>query len=177
MTVTPDTEILKQAQPEGHPIARMAGYIKRVGAGDRAALARLNPQGMLPHQMAALSRTLLHSGLEPHYWEASLWRRWSLIAHGIALAGHDDGARLGQQLSAAGVAESRVTKLLVSRDEALMQMLPRLFRLIASRQVKPNWYDLSLLILKDQSSDPRELERLEGQRLRIAGDYYRAQAQ
>jgi CRISPR system Cascade subunit CasB len=76
----------------------------------------------------------------------------------------------------AGVSESRVTKLLVSRGEALVQNVPLLVRLLASRQVKPNWFDLSELILKDQSADPAQDRFLEDRRIRIAGDFFSAQA-
>ena len=69
-----------------------------------------------------------------------------------------------------------MTRLLVARGDALLQTVPRLLRLLASKQVKPNWYELSDLILRDASSDPDEQAAVENRRLRIAGDYYSAQA-
>jgi CRISPR system Cascade subunit CasB len=47
-------------------------------------------------------------------------------------------------------------------------------RLLVSKQVKPNWYDLSKLILKNDSQDADEQEEAEALRLRIAGDYFSA---
>lgn len=160
----------------GHPIGRIAGFIDRADTGTRAALARLNPGDMKPHQMAALSRALVDSGLNPETWQAATWRRWALVAHGMALAGHDAKGRLGRQLATAGVAESRVTKLLVSRDDAFIQIVPRLLRLLASKQVKPNWYELSELILKNDATDPVDQQKAEDRRLRVAGDYFGALA-
>lgn len=161
---------------KGHPIGRLAGFIDRADAGTRAALARLNPDALLPHQMSALSRALIYAGLSPETWRAATWRRWALVAHGIALAGHASQGRLGQQLAAAGVAESRVTKLLVSRGDAFIQIVPRLLRLLASKQVKPNWYELSALILNNDAADSAEQQKTEDRRLRLAGDYFSALA-
>lgn len=165
----------QQAEPvAGHPIGKLAGFIDRADLGTRAALARLDPEAMRPHQIAALSRALIQVGLSPDTWHPSTWKRWALVAHGMALAGHDGKGRIGSQLATAGVAEARVTKLLVSRGDAFLQIVPRLLRLLASKQVKPNWYDLSKLIHKNDAKDAAEQEEAEALRLRIAGDYFSA---
>lgn len=118
--------------------SRFSGDAHGLDNGERAALARLDPDSELrPHQIAALSRALIYAELEPDTWKAETWRRWALIAHGMALAGHDASLSLGQQLSKAGISESRVTKLLTSRGDAFRQLLPRLLRLIASRALRP----------------------------------------
>jgi CRISPR system Cascade subunit CasB len=157
-----------------HPIGRLSGFIERADPGMRAALARLNPDAMRPHQIAALSLALIEAGLSPETWNPNTWKRWALVAHGIALAGHDGKGHIGRQLATAGVAEARVTKLLVSRDDAFLQMLPRLLRLLASKQVKPNWYELSKLIQNNDAKEPALKEEAEDLRLRIAGDYFGA---
>lgn len=159
-----------------HPISALAHFIERTDKGNRSALARLSPENMRPHQMAALTRALISADLSPTTWQSDTWQRWALVAHGMALAGHDGKSGLGVQLHQAEVSESRVTKLLVSRGDALLQIVPRLLRLMASKQVSPNWHDLSQLILHDDSTNPQELERVENRRLRIAGDYFSAQA-
>lgn len=103
---------------------RFAGDAQALDNGERAALARLDPEGDLrPHQVAALVRAFVATNLEPETWKEETWQRWVLIAHGMALAGHDEGKSLGQQLSEADVAESRVTKLLTARGEAFRQLL------------------------------------------------------
>lgn len=159
-----------------NPFGALAAYVQRAGPGERAALARLVPEALRPHEVAALSRALLFAGLQPDTWRADTWPRWALIAHGIALAGHDGAGRLGAQLAQAGVAESRVTKLLTSRGDAFRQLLPRVLRLLASKAVRPNWFELGDLVLKESTSAPDDIERAEQMRLRIASAYFAAQA-
>lgn len=152
--------------------ARFEGDLHGLGKGEAAALARLDPDGVWrPHQIAALSRALIHAGIDPERWQPETWRRWALIAHGMALTGHASGA-LGAQLHVAGVSEARVTKLLTARGEAFRQLLPRLLRLLASNEVVPNWYELGGLIL----AEGRDEDKAETIRMRIAGRYFSALA-
>ena len=174
---------LDQSVRTESPISRLARLIGRsarfendthgLDNGERAALARLDPDSDLrPHQIAALSRALIYAELAPENWSPDTWQRWALIAHGMALAGHDGSRSLGMQLSEAGVSESRVTKLLTARDDAFRQLLPRLLRLIASKEKSPNWHELGGLIL----NEGRNEEDAEAIRLRIAGRYFSAEA-
>lgn len=162
--------------PRGNAYGALAAYVKRAGAGERAALARLTPGSLRSNEVAALSRALLFAGLQPENWRVETWLRWALVVHGIALAGHDGTGRLGQQLARAGVAESRVTKLLTARGDAFRQLVPRILRLLASKGVSPNWYELGELVLKESSPTGEDLERAEQSRLRIASAYFAAQA-
>ncbi|WP_291993613.1 type I-E CRISPR-associated protein Cse2/CasB [Candidatus Accumulibacter sp. ACC003] len=154
--------------------ARFKGDVHGLDNGEHAALARLDPDSEFrPHQIAALSRALVYADLAPENWQVDTWRRWAMIAHGMALAGHDSSRRLGQQLSAAGVSESRVTKLLTARGDAFRQLVPRLLRLLASKEGQaPNWFDLGGLIL-NQGRDEQAAETI---RLRIAGSFFSAEA-
>lgn len=153
--------------------ARFPGDVHGFDSGERAALARLNSDGnMRPHQIAALTRALIHAGLEPERWPPETWRRWALIAHGMALAGHDGSQHFGRQLATAKVAQSRVNRLLTARGEAFRQQLPRLLRLLASKEVAPNWNELGGLILQEG----RDEQQAEAIRLKIAGHYFSAQA-
>lgn len=170
------------ARPD-NPISRLARIIAQAARfqgdahgldnGERAALARMDPDGeWRPHQIAALSRALVYADLSPETWKPETWQRWALIAHGMALAGHDGSHGLGQQLSAGDVSESRVTKLLTSRGDAFRQLLPRLLRLLASKGKAPNWFDLGGLILNQgQNEDAAETIRL-----KIAGRFFSAEA-
>jgi CRISPR system Cascade subunit CasB len=162
--------------PRGGPYGALAAFVERAGPGERAALARLDPDALRPHEIAALSRALLAAGLEPETWHPDTWPRWALIAHGIALAGHDGSGRLGRQLEQAGVAESRVTKLLTARGDTFRQLLPSLLRLMAAKGVRPNWFELGELTLKESNPVPGASERAEELRLRIAGPYFSALA-
>jgi len=147
----------------------LAAWIARAGTGERAALSRLKADALQPHELAALAKALLHAGLNPERWRPETWPRWAMIAQGMALAGHAPG-RLGEQLARAGVAESRVTKLLTARGPAFVQLLPRVLRLLASKSVAPNWRELGELVLAE--ADPTRQADAEALRLRIAGPYF-----
>lgn len=159
------------------PFDALAAHIASAGTstGERAALARLSvEQTLRPHEVAALARAFQAAGLNPEKWDAALWKRWSLIVHGIALAGHDGAGRLGAQMARAKVAESRVTRLLTARQSAFAQLLPRVLRLLASADVRPNWRELGPLVLKEGSHERAQVQEAENIRLRIAGDYFSA---
>lgn len=177
------TPNLEAAAPEAadataprQPLDALATWIERsASTGERAALSRLSPgQPLRPHEVAALSRALIEAGLQPEHWQPATWQRWALIAHGIALAGHDRAGRLGAQLARAQVAESRVTKLLTARGDAFTQLLPRLLRLMANKAVRPNWRELGALVLHEASDAPTAQQALEDLRLRIAGAFFSA---
>ena len=74
------------------------------------------------------------------------------------------------------MAESRVTKLLTARGEAFRQLLPRVLRLLASKGVQPNWFELGELVLKEDSRAHDDIQRAEQLRMRIAGSYFSAMA-
>ena len=174
--VSAEAEASIASPRRGDPFASLAAYVARAAPGERAALARMQPEALQPHQLAALSRALLAAGLSPDQWHADTWPRWALIAHGVALAGHDGKQRLGSQLAQAGVSESRVTKLLTSRGNAFTQLVPRVLRLLASKGVAPNWRELGALVLNQSSTDRQKQADAEANRLAIAGPYFSALA-
>jgi CRISPR system Cascade subunit CasB len=155
-----------------NPYGALAAHVQKAGAGDRAALARLDPDALRPNDLAALARALMAAGLAPENWRPETWTRWASIAHGMAMAGHDGHEWLGRQLARAGVSETRVTRLLTARGDAFGQLLPRVLRLLASQSVAPNWFELGELVLKQASADPADAQRAEQLRLRIAGAYF-----
>lgn len=160
----------------GELFGALAAHIARAERGERAALARLQPEALQPHQLAALARALLAAGLSTEQWRPDTWPRWALIAHGMALAGHDGKQQLGAQLAQAGVSESRVTKLLTARGDAFTQLLPRVLRLLASKGVAPNWRELGALVLNQSSHNSQKQADAEANRLAIAGPYFSALA-
>ncbi|WP_295543167.1 type I-E CRISPR-associated protein Cse2/CasB [uncultured Pseudacidovorax sp.] len=168
------TAAIDPPPPRANAYGALAAHVRKAGPGDRAALARLDPDALRPHEIAALSRALLAAGLQPDSWRPETWSRWALVAHGMALAGHDGSSPFGKQLAQAGVAESRVTRLLTARGEAFRQLLPRLLRLLASKDVPPNWFELGELVRwasPDSQSDNGPIDPL---CLRIAGHYFSA---
>lgn len=175
--VAPATEPAVSESVARRPFDALAAHIASPGTstGERAALARLSPeQPLRPHEIAALARALIAADLNPELWQSAAWQRWAVVAHGIALAGHDAAGRLGAQLAQARVSEPRVTRLLTARGSAFMQLLPRLLRLLASQGVRPNWRELGPLILKESSDDGAVQAEAEDIRLRIAGAYFSA---
>jgi CRISPR system Cascade subunit CasB len=132
----------------------------------------MQPDALRPHQISALAHALLAIGMQPDQWKPETWPRWALIAHGMALAGHDGTRRLGGQLAKAGISEPRVTKLLTSRGDAFVQGLPRILRLLASKSVQPNWRELGSLVLTQEHGDPDKRAAAEATRLAIAGAYF-----
>jgi CRISPR system Cascade subunit CasB len=164
------------APPRSSRYGALARHIQHAGLGERAALARLQAEALQPHEIAALSRALLAAGLQPESWHPDTWPRWALIAQGMALAGHDGKGRLGRQMADAGVSESRVSKLLTARGDAFRQLLPRVLRLLASKGIAPNWFELGELVLKEASADRTDQQQVEALRLRIAGPYFSALA-
>lgn len=173
-STAPTSPLVRLAQVIAKP-PRFRGDTAALDKGEQAALARLDPDGLRPHQIGALARALVLAGISPDDWSPETWQRWALIAHGIALAGHDGTARLGTQLAAHGdskraVSESRVTRFLTSRGDAFRQQVPRLLRLMASRSIAPNWLEFGALIL----ATDRDEAGAETLRLRIAGNYYAA---
>ena len=152
--------------------ARFPGDAYGLGTGEKAALARMDPDAMRAHQIAALSRALIQAELEPETWKPETWKRWALMAHGMALAGHNGKGALGAQLFKAlgdtKAAQSRVTKLLTARGDAFGQLIPPLLRLLASKDVAPNWNELGGLILNQE----RDEGRAEEIRMKIASRYF-----
>ncbi len=104
----PDAHSEPSAQAHASPITRLARVIGQsarfpgnafgLGAGERAALARMDADEPRPHQIGALARALIQADLEPERWQPDTWRRWALVAHGMALAGHAGRVPLGVQL-------------------------------------------------------------------------------
>lgn len=156
----------------GNVFGLLASHVARATPGERAALARLQPEALKPHQVSALARVLMASGLTPDRWHPDTWPRWALVAHGMALAGHDGSQRLGVQFAKAGVSEPRVTRLLTSRRDAFTQTLPSLLRLLASKGVSPNWRELGSLVLAQDHDESEKRSNAEALRLGIAGAYF-----
>lgn len=159
-----------------YELAQHIDWLRDRNRGEFATLARLDPRSLQPHQIAALASALVKVGLEPEHWKQENWQNWAHIARGIALAKHS-GGELGEQLARAGVSELRVTKLLTARGDAFLQGLSPLLRLLASKEVAPNWKQLGYLVLFGSSDEADKRERAEDIRFRIAGNYFTAKAQ
>jgi CRISPR system Cascade subunit CasB len=146
----------------------------KASKSDYIALKRLDPSAdrLTVAQIAALTNLAQRAMFDLDRLKLDHWRRWAFIAHGIALSGHDagEGKYLGRQLHDAGVSEARVTRLLDARGDAFVQTLPRLLRLMASKNVAPNWAELGRLVLNEDQDDAEKT------RLKVARDFFSTKA-
>lgn len=146
----------------------------KASKSDYVALKRFDPNAerLTVGQIAALTNLAQRAKFDFERWSLDQWHRWAFIAHGIALSGHDggEGQFLGRQLHDAGVSEARVTRLLDARGDAFVQTLPRLLRLMASKNVAPNWAELGRLVLNEDQDDAEKT------RLKVARDFFSAKA-
>ena len=156
------------------------------GAGDRAALRRMNPDGAnAPAAFWRLlaSRDMLNDGNSPED-EA----RWALILHGIALmtkpsgnstyrSAHSPAIAVGQALYTGGeggrtkgyYSEARLSKLLKARGVIRRSLIARLCRMMSSANATFDWGEMARFIYFDDASP-----RFESAAREIGGDIARA---
>jgi CRISPR system Cascade subunit CasB len=138
------------------------------GTGPLAELRRMDPKRGA-QGTAALHRLLAR--YVPDAWlSGDQMGRWALLVHLLALAApdqHRGGTSLGGGLFAAGYSEGRLTRLLEARDDELDVVLPRMVRFLVSKGERLQPYELGRLVLRGSN---------DAERLRIARDYYRAEA-
>ena len=153
--------------------------------GDLAELRRMDPDRIdSPVLMGLLAE-------EELFGPPDVERKWALILHGIALMtpkGGDDGdARtahegqmpVGRALYLGGettreqgfYSETRLKRLLSSRDDMTRTLLVRAFRMLAAANVTFNWREMANFILSDGFNE----EAAERHRRRIAREYFQAQ--
>jgi CRISPR type I-E-associated protein CasB/Cse2 len=159
------------------PVKSIAGQIANLSTGHRAQLRRLFLVG--PHSIRAdgVVAGLLHrAGVRAEIGSAEA-AAWRLIAHVAAtLSGtaaeypHAAGKRVGTALHAAGYSENRLLRLTAARGPALQDQIIRAARVLAQAGQRP----VNLWTLLDLAGP--WADRAEAARLRIAQDYYAADA-
>lgn len=169
-------EIAAPAEPDRKDaIASIAGQIVHLSAGDRAALRRI----YLTARPAAdgIVVALIHrAGVTPPETPAA-FRPWRLLVHCAAILSgtaaahpHSRGKRLGAALHAIGLSENRLLRLTGARGGALDSQVIRAARMLAQAgQRTVNLWTLFALVGNDDAA-------AEAARLRIAQDYYAADA-
>lgn len=151
-------------------ISDIVGHIGRdsFGTGPLADLRRIDPKSAAQGS-AALHRLLAR--YVPDSWlGGDNLNRWTLLVHLLALGApdlHRGGAPIGASLFSAGYSEGRLTRLLEARAAELNVVLPRMVRFLVSKSERLQPYELGRLILRGENDT---------ERLRIARDYYRAEA-
>jgi CRISPR type I-E-associated protein CasB/Cse2 len=138
------------------------------GTGPLAELRRMDPK------QGAASTPALHRLLAryvPDNWlGGDSIDRWALLVHLLALAApdqHRGSGSLGAAMFAAGYSEGRLTRLLLAREAELDVVLPRMVRFLVAKGERVNPYELRRFVLSRGG---------EAERMRIARDYYRAEA-
>ena len=157
------------------PVDSIAGQIRYLSSGDRAQLRRLYLTGW--HEADGIVIGLMYSARVPVPDALEAFAPWRLLAHCAALLSgtggvqsHAAGRRLGTALHAAGLSENRLLRLTAARGAGLEAQVIRAMRMVAQRGGVPvNLHTLFDLI----GGDP---DTAEAARLRIAHDYYAAEA-
>ena len=175
-------------QSWGESAVRLANTLASEGfqRGDLAALRRMDPDSP---DVSVFWRLLAQENL---LGPPDVELKWALVLHGLALmtrtdgatvaarSAHDSGTPVGRALyeardpgrQSAFYSESRLNRLLTARGPMLRTLLARMFRMVASADVRFNWYRMAELILADGFNESIA-ERV---RRNIARDYFWAES-
>ena len=149
--------------------------------GDIAELRRMNPER--PMAASFWKIMMRHGVTDPEGTERDhpeLERTWARIVRCIAMdtkvgEKHTEGPhlgsrRLGEALAKAGYSEGRLRALLNAQGETVMREVEHAAHFLSSKQEKFNWNQAAALMMTKH----RNAERQDGDRVRIAREYYRA---
>jgi len=165
-----DAQPDSRSTPEslGSMLARLAGLIasENFPNADRAALKRMDPEHEPP--LAFYRFAMRHL---PEGWQRQN-RQWQTMLQGVALMSpkiHDPALPFGRALAENRYSETRLERLLATRDESHRALLLRAIRFLAAKKLACDWRDIArLLLIRDE-------EKREAQHMKIATDYYRNQ--
>lgn len=157
------------------PVASIAGQITGLSTGDRAALRRIYLTRS-PEADGVVVGLLVRAGVAVSERE-EVFAPWRLLAHVAALLSgtaaeqpHAPARRVGSALFEAGYSENRLLRLTAARGPALHDQIVRAARMLAQDGQAPvNLWTLHHLAGRDAKA-------AEEARLRIAQDYYAAEA-
>lgn len=161
-------------QPDGDWMQSIAGQIRFLSTGDRAALRRME----LTRSPAAdgVVIKLLTRAKVPAARQRADFDRWRVVTHVAAmLAGtgavqsHAEGRSLGGALSEADYSENRLLRLLATRGDFLHDQVRRAARMLANSRKPINLWTVYHLIGHHE-------HKAEAARIRVAQDYYAAGA-
>ena len=152
-------------------LARIAARLGRddISTGTIASLRRGDPATVA--RQAAFHRLLAEE--QDVELDHDTILRWATAVHIIAIAGRERGdpkAGDGDVLARARYPESRLARLLASRDDGYRDQAVLCARFLHSRNAPSSMLDLAELAL----TEGRRESRAERLRHRIARDYYRA---
>ena len=168
---------MTNAEPDApkDAVASIAAQIARLSKGDRAALRRIYLTKS--HEADGVVIGLLHHAGVTMKLSPTNIAPWRLLTHVSALLSgtgggqsHAPGKRLGAALSAAGYSENRLLRLTAAQGAGLYGQIIRAARILAqSGEASVNLWTVFHLAGHDPA-------RAEEARIRIAQDYYAAEA-
>lgn len=146
---------------------RLADPGVRISMADHAALRRMQPLAPGP---AALPTYSLLSEVGVALDNADSVRRWTVIAHALALArgGHEPARKIGTALVEMKFSEARLAQLVSADFDLLSDIIPRLARRLNSQS--PPRMDFAPLMRLLLTVD-RDLPEAERARLEIARSF------
>ena len=145
-------------------VNRIAGSLGRdIGAGDLAALRRLDPEDPASPEFWRIMAAYVPSDTLPQGdpWLAQAERRWAIVLNALAiLAGlHERTVPLGVALAGARYSELRFVRLLRARDAALADHVRSAARYLAAKGQGANCADLARLVFSESESVRRKIAR------------------
>ena len=174
MTSEVATVVTPEPRPKD-PVASISGQVTQLSTGDHALLRRMYLTNK-PAAEGAVVKLLSYAGLKPFDYEDD-YQAWRLLVHVTALLSgtgraqsHDSRRSLGTALQDIGFSENRLLRLTAARGEPLQKQVALVGRMLAQAGGGPvNLRTLLHLV----GRDPTKAEQA---RLRIAQDYYAAEA-
>lgn len=131
-------------------IGKLAARLARADfpSGDHASLRRTSLTSPSPQAVIVAQRMLQAAGV--HAYQEEEFRRWLLLLQCLALVrgAHNRRVAAGAGLAQALYSEARLNRLLSADYRTLADILPRLARLLAAKQVSLNWQQLANLVLR-----------------------------
>lgn len=167
----PDTRSARRGAPEWivTPVDAAHHAIENMGAGDRAALRKLQPGAVQVPAFWRLSTSVLAPALDRKGVRRSdAEDQWATILATMERTQHAKHRHLGAALAAAGVSEMRVTRLLRAHGPALADAVRAVAHQLETSAQPFDQAELAWLVLSDGHRDEDDSRR------QIARHYYGA---
>lgn len=155
-------------------LGRLALLIGSEGLS-RGALAELRRMDPDQPRAATLFKLLAETGVDLETLSPDALRRWALVAQAMAIMAphhHSPSCRTGTALHDAAIAEARVARFLNATQAQFRALVIRLARQLKARGQPIDWRELGALVM----AEARDGDWAEGLRMRIARDFYAAEA-
>ncbi len=161
LSVPPLTDEDALRQQRRSAIAKASAYLRHLGPGPIAELRRnRGDPARLPVFLKCCQSIRI---------DASASWAWALILAGMARLRHGTKPAAGSALAKAGLAETRLQRLLDADRAHIAAELRAVVAFLASKGQQCSWYDLGELVLSVAGHDPCH----DQVRRKIAGDFFK----